>query len=402
VAWVAKLHRKIPLLRNVYTRLDDALAERDELRIRLDKIDNQPNRMRQALSRPHLTDPDNALLPETPDAEAVGPKIAAEDAKLIERTRVAYKLAMSVQAARTSSFWEQSYYELKRDIHEALVDDDPVRARDMLRDPRRSDLLFGFEILSRTILHWPGAGLPVYLDLALLAQATGARRLWNPEYLGSHPEHIETYPDVEALLKTIDDAIGFRVTFPNPFPGEKGLPTSRGVASIRAVQALYQAWLIASLIPSRDGSVLEIGAGTGRTAFYATQLGIMNYTIVDIPMTNVAQANFLGRTLGENRIALYGEPADSSRVRILPTTVFFGAQDRFDLVVNVDSLTEMARETALAYCSEMKTRARTILSINHEYNDFTVRELASEAGLPKGSRHPYWLRRGYVEERFSL
>jgi hypothetical protein len=433
----SRLHRKIPLVRGVYARLDAARLERDEaaaqrsrisadleqttrerdglgveirsLRTKLDetlqdrdRVAAQRDRLRFALSRPLLTDPDSASLPDTPTGETQNPNSAADDAKIIERIRAAYTLALAAQPPRTSSFWEQSFYDLKHDIHEALSEGDPSKAREILRDPRKSDLLFGFEILARTIMHWPGGGLPVYLELALLAQAIGARRLWNPEYLGANPDYVETYPDVEALLKAIDDRIGFCVTFPNPFPGEKGLPTSRGLANIRAVQALYQAWLIAGLVPRKDSAVLEIGAGSGRTAFYASQLGMTNYTIIDIPMTNVAQANFLARTLGEDRVALYGEREGRSRIRILPPTAFFGSDDKYDLAINVDSLTEMALDTARSYCSEIKTRAKIFLSINHEYNDFTVREVCDETGFPKGSRHPYWLRRGYLEERFSL
>jgi hypothetical protein len=242
----------------------------------------------------------------------------------------------------------------------------------------------------------------VYLDLLLLSEAIGARRLWNPEYLAANPSHVERFPDVETLLKCIDEHIGLRVIFPNPFAGETGLSTSRGIASLRAVQSLYQAWLVASLVRGTDSRVLEIGAGTGRTAFYARQLGITDYTIIDLPMTNVAQANFLFRALGEDTVALFGEKANRSHIRILPSTSFFNSNDKYDLVVNVDSLTEMTLDTARSYCFEIKTRAKKFLSINHEYNAFTVRNLCSKTEFPNGSRHPYWMRRGYVEELFKL
>jgi hypothetical protein len=42
------------------------------------------------------------------------------------------------------------------------------------------------------------------------------------------------------------------------------------------------------------------------------------------------------------------------------------------------------------------------LSINHERQRFTVRELFSKIGLTAASRAPYWMRRGYVEEVFLL
>jgi hypothetical protein len=58
-------------------------------------------------------------------------------------------------------------------------------------------------------------------------------------------------------------------------------------------------------------------------------------------------------------------------------------------------MTEMARDTAQAYCDAIHTRATTFLSINHEGLSFTVAEL-----MPGGmfQRAPYWMRPGYVEE----
>lgn len=52
----------------------------------------------------------------------------------------------------------------------------------------------------------------------------------------------------------------------------------------------------------------------------------------------------------------------------------------------------MDRAVAENYVAAIKARASTFLSINHESNAFTVRELIG------GNRYPYWLRRGYVEE----
>jgi EAL domain-containing protein (putative c-di-GMP-specific phosphodiesterase class I) len=146
--------------------------------------------------------------------------------------------------------------------------------------------------------------------------------------------------------------------------------------------------------------VLEIGAGLGRTAFYARQFGIHDYTIIDLPLTGVAQANFIGRTLGADAICLFGETRPG--IRILPPSAFIDASDRYDLVINVDSLTELAPETARAYCEQIKARANLFVSINHERNPFTVRAICNEVGLTGTSRTPYWMRRGYGDELFTL
>jgi hypothetical protein len=266
----------------------------------------------------------------------------------------------------------------------------------MLRDPGQTDLFYGFDNLARSLSPGGDHGTAIYLDLILLSEAIGARALWNPESMD-----LVRWPEVEELLEVLDAAIGFRITFPNPFPGEIGLATSRGVASYRAVQAIYQAWRIARLLGERPNArALEIGAGMGRTAFYARQLGILDYTIIDLALSAVAQANFIGRTLGADAICLFGETRPG--IRILPPRVFMDASDRYDLVVNVDSLTELAPETARAYCEQIKARADLFLSINHEHNPFTVRAICKEAGLIASSRTPYWMRRGYVDELFRL
>jgi hypothetical protein len=103
------------------------------------------------------------------------------------------------------------------------------------------------------------------------------------------------------------------------------------------VQAIYQAWRIFSLVEGNiEVRVAEIGAGIGRTALYAKKLGVRDYTIVDLPISAVAQANFLSRALGADEVCLFGE--DRRGVRILPPAAFLDGSDHYDIVVNVDSL----------------------------------------------------------------
>ena len=42
-----------------------------------------------------------------------------------------------------------------------------------------------------------------------------------------------------------------------------------------------------------------------------------DYTIVDLPLTNVAQAHFLGQVVGSSAVALVGEPVGGGAIRIL-------------------------------------------------------------------------------------
>ena len=297
-------------------------------------------------------------------------------------------------------FWDNEFFDVKRSIHIALVSGDLEVVQCLLRDPGKTDLFYGFDNLTRTLMPNPQVedrvhGIGMYQDLLQLSEALGARRLWNPE--GAHREAL---PEVETLLSSMDRVLGFRADFPNPFPDEVGLTTSRGIASYRAVQAIYQAWRLSSAArTNKSARVAEIGAGLGRTALYARRLDMRDYTIVDLPMSAVAQAYFLGRTLGPDEICLYGE--DRPGIRIVPPGVFLNASDPYDVVMNVDSLTEMARSTARAYCETIKARAPLFVSINHEINAFTVRDVCAEAGMKMLRRASYWLRRGYVDEEYS-
>src|SRR5207244_1775804 len=129
----------------------------------------------------------------------------------------------------------------------------------------------------------PGLALDA---LAALAEALGARNMELPEnYYIWRVDRLHA----DALLDQIDQAVGFKVPIPNPFPAEYGLVSSRGIISYRVPQALYQAWRIAKLVEGiHNPRILEIGGGLGRTAFYARQFGLRNYTIVDIPVSSLA------------------------------------------------------------------------------------------------------------------
>jgi hypothetical protein len=239
-----------------------------------------------------------------------------------------------------------------------------------------------------------------------LAEAIAARPIDNPEnytWRASKTRADEVISQIESQLK-------FQLLLPNLFPAEYGIVCSRGIMSYRVPQAIYQAWRISQLVSGiSNPKVLEIGGGLGRTALYARQFGITDYTIIDIPVSSLAQGYFLGRVLGDEAVSLYGESAaprrvDSDRVKLLPPSSFLeGSDSGYDLVVNVDSLTELGSVAACRYWSAIQKRANVFLSINHEANDFSVATLITESGgIAQKTRVPYWMRRGYVEEVCSF
>ena len=83
--------------------------------------------------------------------------------------------------------------------------------------------------------------------------------------------------------------------------------------------------------------------------------------------------------------------------------VFMQERNQYDVVLNVDSLTEMGIDVARAYLKNCVGKTNWFLSINHERNAFSVREIAAE--LPEYrlmSRNRSWIRQGYVEEVYQI
>jgi hypothetical protein len=323
---------------------------------------------------------------------------SGDDKDLIDRLIASY----SLRVERPSGQWSDIFLGHHGDISEAFSKRDRPRIEEILRNPASSDIFYGFDSTAKSLRvggqriedrRAPGLTLDA---LAAFAEALGARNMEFPEnYYAWRVSRIRA----DEVLDQIDKAVGFKVPVPNPFPSEYGLVSGRGIVSYRVPQALYQAWRIAQLLEGVENPrVLEIGGGLGRTALYAKRFGIQNYTIVDIPVSSLAQGYFLGRILGEESVSLFGEKATQDQIKIMPPDCFLGGAEHYDLVVNVDSLTEIGRSAADEYWSAIETRAKKFLSINHEANEFTVAQLIKDGKRTRVSRMPYWMRRGFVEE----
>jgi putative sugar O-methyltransferase len=318
--------------------------------------------------------------------------------------RLLKKASRILSGRKEPAMWDLLAWK-KKDIHEALLrDDDSALA--LLSVPETTNLYYGVDNLTRDVI----STLPQECEstseglrqlVQTLANAIGCKAIANPE---SDKPPAADARSTEQLLDEIGAEIGIKITFPNPFAGEFGIRTSRGLISYRALQALYQAFRLRQVCKLAGGNdCLEIGAGMGRTVFYAQELGL-NCTIVDLPMTIVGQALFLGATLGEDQIWMAGDPEPvGERIRLVPANRMELLAKRYDAILNVDSLTEMDREVALSYLTLASKTSRFFISVNHEINPFTVHKLAkSVPSLLPLSRTPYWLRGGYVEELFAV
>jgi SAM-dependent methyltransferase len=330
-----------------------------------------------------------------------------DDKLIVDRVITAYQLVSKQFKSNGDSIWQTFFLSLHKDIHQILIDNQREKVTSILRNPASSDLFYGFDNISKSLLSLSGRRLEdLYqptqtLDnLLRLAEAIGVRRLDNPEAYSYLKKSLRIKTD--EVIELLETTFGFQIDVPNPYPKECGVLSMRGVISYRVPQAIYQAWRISQLVAHiPNPRVLEIGAGLGRTAFYARQFGIKDYTIIDIPITSLSQGYFLGRALGNDSVLLFNENAQdaATRIKILPPSFFLNGADHYDLVVNVDSLTEMDETAARAYWQQIKARTDMFLSINRENTSFTVRELISgSTRIICSDRVPYWMRRGYVEE----
>ena len=167
-----------------------------------------------------------------------------------------------------NSIW-QNIDKRKSDIDAILMSGNINIVRDALLNPNQHNLLFGFE--NAFLQHFSALKSQadrqiaearwIHDAFARFAEAIGAVRAGGPE-----APFLKVNYDVEDLVLAVENKIGIALSFPNPFTNEFGIKTSRGLASARAFQALYQSFRIDTILDLIGGdgrNVVEIGAGTG-------------------------------------------------------------------------------------------------------------------------------------------
>lgn len=331
----------------------------------------------------------------------------SNDSVLIARLKSFYLTCDANFEGNKNSVWADIFRRLHGDIHSAFLNSDHEKIIDILRNPRKHNLFYGFENLNRDLIK--NKRLEDILEpemtmdsLLSICEAAGLIAMSNPESI-----KIRKAVAPEVAVQSLENEFGFKLRFPNPFEGEFGIETSRGILSYRAAQAIYQAWKISTIIKGITGPrILEIGGGLGRTAFFCRLFGIQDYTIVDIPISSLAQGNFLGRVLSERDIVLSGESGGSenedSKIKLIYPKAFFSSRKRYDLIVNFDSLTELDINIAKTYLQKISEVSNLFYSINHEFNSFSINSIWKDIpGVKRVYRQPSWVRRGYIEELFD-
>lgn len=329
----------------------------------------------------------------------------SNDEALIKRIILSYQKAKKEHLG--NSMW-QGFFEQQRDIHNAFVSGDFKKCANILRNPKDNELFYGFELMSIEGIAYikkcnlTSIGIRNLDFLVRFGESISAFRLDNPELYGTSEKRKWNSNQV---LSSIENKLGKKILFPNPFKDEIGIWTSKGVASERAIWSLYQAYLISEHLKGIENpKVLEIGAGLGRNAYYSRLFGIKDYTIIDIPISNMAQAYFLGTVLGEQCVSLLGEKGSNEQIKILTPDQFLNEKNQYyDLIINVDSLTELDQSNMDAYINKISVSTPKFISINHEGNAHTVGDFTDNLkNLNHKTRNIHWMRKGYVEEIYEF
>ena len=248
-------------------------------------------------------------------------------------------------------------------------------------------------------------------EVVALAKAVGVCGIDNPEnnaFFGhyvSPPVNLE-HLSLKEILDKIQEKLSFRIEFPT-FTGNcsRDLQTEQyGVLTDRYIHYLWVLDRVMELCPDRNSSIIEVGAGFGVLGYYLDKAGYRDYTTVDLALVNACQTYFLAKNLPNRDIILSGDvpdpfdPQHKYEIKLLHANDFCNVPSRrFDIMVNIDGLTEYGIEQASKYvqsdCADM------LLSINHEMNPFRVCDI-EQSHRKRAYRYPFWLRDGYVEELY--
>ena len=298
--------------------------------------------------------------------------------------------------------WDKIYNNYHKNIIELIRKDNSL-IKVITDDPSTYNLFYGFDGNCKTI-----KDNQRFTDKFEYTTLLADKILSFAEYLGilrynnSEKFRVDLIKiKVDSLIDKIEEKIEIKLKFENPFPGETGILTKKGILTSRELQAIYQAYKLKVFFKKKKNiKILEIGGGLGRTAFYSYKFGLRDFTLVDLRIPLLCQFNYLSRALSEK--SLNFNKNNKNKINLVSPDILFKQNKKFDLVFNSDSFTEIDSLNQKKYVEYIKKNSKYFYSINHESNKNTVRDLLSFKNVKNLSRNPYWLRKGYLEEVFKI
>jgi hypothetical protein len=349
--------------------------------------------------------------------------VTSEDIPIAKRIIAAYHQAQKDGAIHQKpgdeDAWDFAERTRQNNFLAALASADPERVANALSRIYQDGITYGISnavdygeaVLKGRLRNFEAALIKD--RLVSLAELTNVLPFEGPEQ-GKFGANIRTDP--ARLVKEIGEAMGISIVPPDIDGGLFKLKLGDGYFDSRDVFSVYTAWRMSQLVPRKDASLCEIGAGIGKVALYANRLGYMDYSIFDIPQMNAVQAWYLIKALPELDVVLCGELARSKHsVKILPWWEFEHAKNKeYDLTLNEDSFPEISGDAVRDYLHQIKrTTKKYLLSINQEggavsvpgteKRQLVVPKLIDESGgFRRAYRSPFVLRRGYAEELYEI
>lgn len=331
------------------------------------------------------------------------PSSTKEDVRIAERILLALKKAEKDEhKTQTGDLWDRIQQERHGDFYE--IYHDPIKVAEYMNNMNQHGITHGtgssslsiYQALSKypRLRHEWG----VYVKDTMISFA---------EAVGVLPRNLDKenlYLDEHTVLDSIEEKIG---TF-TPSAIEGGLYKLKINGKYFDSRDFWSAHLVwrAREIAGSNAAVAEIGGGIGKAALFASQFGIKNYYIYDLPLLNLAQAWYLIKNGVD--VVLYGEDARPDCIQILPHWEF--AKGSFDITLNADSFPEMDASVVVEYLRIIKKNTRKyLLSINAEeegvYGDgrkhIVLQDVVKKVGGFKlVYRSPLWFANNYVEELY--
>jgi len=341
------------------------------------------------------------------------------DVEIVERLLRAYRLSEGDIAQRPIEYediWSHVKKVSQPTFFAVLKKGDPVLLADYLCNMSRHDATHGttqgyqeYRQIKFNPLYRHYKSFLMKDTLVSLAEAVGAIAVENPEQ-GTWGENISL--PIDELVEAIQQVIGINIAPPTIDGGLFKIIGTSTQFQERDLNAIFTAWSLSNILKeSSSKAILEIGAGTGRVAYWSWHFGVQPYVIIDLPHINVIQGFYLLKALPDASIRLYGESEGKYDITILPPHCMEKLpSQQFDLVLNQDSFPEISIDIVQGYLIQIKRVSRLFLSINHEsrngvgnFKQTRVLDVVTDiGGYNRLWRMPYWLRRGYVMELYEV
>lgn len=231
------------------------------------------------------------------------------------------------------------------------------------------------------------------------------------------PWGVDKKYDFSQALSVLETELGTAADIPQVYTGLFQVRIDDSYFNQVDLMAIYASMKIRdSVKESSKKSVLEIGGGSGSTAFWCHKLGIGPIHLVDLTHAAILQAFYLLLSLPESNIWLYGEGETLNQVDVSIYPHFVKKDipiSNISVVFNQDSFAEMRSKVVHDYLKYLvRIGAKKLLSVNHESEAIAVADGEGQINLTGiiglhtefhlQARTPNWIRPGYVDTTWDI